>query len=119
MFCLLYKTVTFYFSVGLYSDTQDVKSWQEYQPAARSVLLCSYHVLASFVRYQSTYIRQNRIYLLSGPNFLIATGQWFHCQVLSHRKLPSICSNNIRKVRVELALYSSDVIFIVCTLGKT
>ena len=32
-------------------------------PAARRVLLCSYYVLSSSVRYQSTYARSNRIYL--------------------------------------------------------
>ena len=35
--------------------------------AARSVLLCSYHVLTSSVRYQSTDARQNEIYLLNRP----------------------------------------------------
>ena len=33
--------------------------------ASRSVLLCSYHVLTSSVRYQSTDARQNEIYLLN------------------------------------------------------
>ena len=48
--------------------------WQEHQshysPVARSVLLCSYHVLTSSVRYLSTHARPNGIYLLNTRNAL-------------------------------------------------
>ena len=48
---LLYKTNRFHFAVGLYSDNAQRMSKHGKNI---SLLLCSYHVLTSSVRYQST-----------------------------------------------------------------
>ena len=69
---LLYKTNRFHFAVGLYSDNaqrtsklgENISHATRLRLVAYFVLLCSHHVLTSFVRYQSTDARQNGIYLL-------------------------------------------------------
>ena len=70
MSLLLNKTNRFHFAMGLYSDNpqRTSKSGKNishkcYSPAARSVLVCSYHFLTSSVRYQSKDARRNEIYL--------------------------------------------------------
>ena len=74
---LLYKTNRFDFAMALYSDNAQRTSKRggehqsRYSPAARSVLLCSHHVLTSSVRYQSTDPRQNGIYLLNNNNIKV------------------------------------------------
>ena len=61
----MYKTNRFHLAVHVYSD--NVQRRQNVVRTSSTLLLCSYHVLTSCVRYQSTHARPNGIYLLNIP----------------------------------------------------
>ena len=61
----MYETNRFHLAVHVYSD--NVQRRQNVVRTSSKRLLCSYHVLPSCVRYQSTHARPNGIYLLNIP----------------------------------------------------
>ena len=66
---ILCKTNRFHFAVRLYSDNAQRTSKRGKNIS--HVLLCSYHVFTSSVRYQSTDARQNGIYLTNRFHFAV------------------------------------------------